>query len=487
MPSLAEYRRLKEEQAALDASGAVAQEIRDLLHPKQSAFVSDASRRKAALCSRRAGKSNGLAYWYVEGGLSDPDPDGMSLYVTRSKGDARRIMMPGFRKVERALGISLREFEEDNQLYVGLPNGHRIWLAGCNDVSEVGKFEGPFYTRAAVDEAQNFASKLLKTLVEDSIEPALLDKRGPLALTGTPGAIPAGYFYEATTQGGKDTRGWPTHRWTIIDNSFLPHGRDELARMLQSNYGGDANHPTYVRSWLGQWVLDMGALVYPYDALRNGWDGKLPTGELRYCIGVDLGFTAPSAIVVGCRDERTRQVFILESWGQPGLTLPQLAHKLRNKRAEYPTAKIVIDEGGLGKGYAETLRQTYGIPCEPAKKSERRSYQELVRGYILAGLMKFATERCGDLIDEMQVLCWDEEGEHDEEGLPNHRCDAMLYLTREIAPRDREEPQHPPADEDEPHRVAKRMREEAIKRIEDKRRKEMRRDPRAALRKAVNR
>jgi len=62
------------------------------LHPKQRAFVRDKSRRKVALCSRRAGKSHGILAWLIDGALEDPG--GLSVYVARSKGDARRILQP---------------------------------------------------------------------------------------------------------------------------------------------------------------------------------------------------------------------------------------------------------------------------------------------------------------------------------------------------------------------------------------------------------
>src|SRR5688500_6955999 len=70
------------------------------LHPKQKAFVEDPAKFKAAVCSRRAGKSEGDAAWLLEGAVSDPG--GLSVYVARSKGNARLIIWPAFDRINRA-------------------------------------------------------------------------------------------------------------------------------------------------------------------------------------------------------------------------------------------------------------------------------------------------------------------------------------------------------------------------------------------------
>src|SRR5262245_21898693 len=145
----------------------------DSLHPLQRAFVDDRSQRKAALCGRRAGKSNGIAAWLIEGGESDPG--GLSVYVARSKGNARLIVVPAIERLSREFDLGLRIREVDNQLMAWLPNGHRIWLAGAKDRSEVDKFRGPKYRRVAIDEAQEYAG-YLQELVEDVFEPALIDQ-----------------------------------------------------------------------------------------------------------------------------------------------------------------------------------------------------------------------------------------------------------------------------------------------------------------------
>jgi hypothetical protein len=401
------------------------------LHAKQRAFVEDKSVRKAGLCSRRAGKSWGLASWYVLGGQSDPG--GLSVYITRSKGDARRIMEPAFNGLNEAFKLGARWREQDGQLYWTLPNGHSVWLAGCKNKAETGKFRGPKYRRAAVDEAQEFPG-YLETLIEDSLDPALMDKRGELALTGTPHPVPAGYFYAATT--GDGGAKWSTHEWTVLDNPFIPHAEAWLLEKLKRN-GWDATHPTYRREWLGEWVLDLGALIYPYSGEINTFQ-DLPSGDgWTYAIGVDLGASESvksTAFVVACCRRGHPEVYVLRAEKREGLIPSAVAAHVERYLREFPRALVVVDEGGLGKGYADEMRKSYGIPVVAAEKTRKRGFQELVSGDLLSGVIKIHPWNARELVDEIQILQWDEAREGADERFEDHAADAFLYAVRALRP-----------------------------------------------------
>src|SRR6478752_1408654 len=222
--------------------------LRDL-HPKQRAFVLDASRRKVAVCSR--------------------------LYPE--------------------LQLKLREIDGQRLLIVGLTR-HSIWLAGCKDQSEVGKFRGAGngYKRVAIDEAQEYGA-FLRDLITGAIEPALVDKKGQLLLAGTPGPIPAGIFYEVSTGDGGPQ--WPTHHWTIFDNPHIRDAEEEI-RLFCATYGLDKDSATYRREYLGQWVRDEGALVYPYSANVNACRAdEVPDGG-HLVLSLDFGVVDATAFTL---------------------------------------------------------------------------------------------------------------------------------------------------------------------------------------------
>lgn len=426
---LAELARRREDAAARASNTAPRLAFIEALHPKQRAFVADKSRQKVALCGRRSGKSYGIAAWLLEGGYSDPG--GLSVYIARSKGDARMILWPDvLEPMNERFHLGLRLREVDNQLMVQLPNGHRIWLAGCKDVSEVGKFRGKKYRRACVDEAQELP--FLGTLIDDSLQWALIDKKGELCIAGTPSPLPVGYFYSATTGDGGTQ--WPTHSWTILDNPHIPDAAAELEAM-RKRHGWDESHPSYLREALAKWVRDEGALVYPYDGLRNAWDGELlGSEEYVWALGVDVGFSDSTAFVVACCRRRFPEVYIVEATKRTGLIPSAVAAHVLRLRNEYPVGLVVVDEGGIGKGYAEEMRQTYGVPCQAAEKTRKRAYQEMTAGELRSGMVRVHPQKCRALLDEIAILQWAPDRAAEDERFENHAADAFLYATRALRP-----------------------------------------------------
>jgi len=281
----------------------------------------------------------------------------------------------------------------------------------------------------AVDEAQAFAG-YLQELVEDVLEPTLLDTNGQLALTGTPGPVCAGYFWAVTTGQDPKVAAWPTHRWTVLDNGSIPHAGKWLAERRQS-HKWDESHPTYRREWLGEWVNDAGALVYPMSRALNSYDGLLPSGDYTYALGVDLGFDGATAfVVVACRRGQG-EIYVVEAEKKSGLIPAAIGARIEQYRNRYKFSRIVVDEGGLGKGYAEQMRND-GIPVEAAEKTKKRAAQEFTRGSILSGSTKVDWSRARPLVDECMVLSWDETGEQEDDRFENHCADAFLYASRSL-------------------------------------------------------
>lgn len=400
------------------------------LHPAQMAFAADDSPRKAAVCSRRAGKSHAAGVWLYQG--AEREPSGMSCYIGLSKSHARRVAWASFLKLNRVFNLGLSFGEQDGQLQVKHPNGHVIWLAGCADASEIDKFRGATegFCRVVVDEAQAFGG-YLQELVEDALEPALLDRNGLLALTGTPGPVCAGYFHAVTT-GGDIQHGieaLPTHTWTVRDNLAIPHAAEWLEKRRIAR-GWSENHPTYLREWCGQWVNDAGALVYPLTRALNHEAPPVAEGW-RYALGVDLGASGTTAFVVAATIPRSGRIYLVHAEKRTDMLPQAIGARIEQLRLQYPGASVVIDEGGLGQGYAMQFRAD-GIGCKAAEKRTKRAAQDWLRGLILAGAVRAEWQYIRPLTDECSVLSWDEQGEKEDDRFANHCADAMLYAAREL-------------------------------------------------------
>jgi hypothetical protein len=229
----------------------------------------------------------------------------------------------------------------------------------------------------------------------------------------------------------------------VVENPYIPNATAQVAELMRRN-GWTADHPTYRREYLGEWVLDRNALIYPFSHVRNGLD-RLPEAEWRYCLGVDLGYRDATAFVlVACRSNDPC-VYVIDAWKRSGMIPNTIAAQCLRYRDKLKGLRIVIDEGGLGKGYAEELRQRHKIGCEAAEKQSKRAFQEIVRGEFLAGTVKVLESRCRPLLDEIGVLTWDEKGEKEDERFENHAADAMLYAVRSLRPWYRPELEEPKA------------------------------------------
>lgn len=433
----------------------------------QRRFFEDPSKKKAALCSRRAGKTEAIAAWLLQG--AEDDPGGLSVYIALSRNNCRKILWRTMEDLKRRYDLPIKLQEKDNQLeVVWEPNGHTIWLAGCKDSAEVDKFRGMKFRRVAIDEGASFGP-YLRELVFDVLEPALLDLNGEIAIIGTPGVIPTGLFFEITTGAGLDkdaAKKWSTHSWTCLENPYIQlfdlenekeraaevaraedpdyinyRARDWL-RTKKANNGWDDDHPTYMREWRGIWKRDEGALVFPINSEVN-YFRHLPEDEdsrrWTYAIGCDVGYIDDTAFVVGAHRHGDPYIYIVYAEKRKHMTPSQVAVRLETLKKKWGASQVVMDTGGIGKGYAEEYALSFGVHVERAQKSKKRAYLELVRGDLQSGVIKIHPENAAGLLLEMSRLVWNEDHSAPDERFPDHLCDAFVYLCRALFPYNRPE------------------------------------------------
>jgi len=397
------------------------QALADSLFPKQRAFVMDRAKRKSALCSRRAGKTQGFA---VSASLSALEMvPGDVAYIGLTIGSAKRLMFRPLQKLNRELKLGF-EFNKAD-LTATAQNGNTIFLFGANTEDDTEKLRGLKLKKVQLDEAASFR-RHLRYLIEEIIEPTLIDTDGVLEMGGTPSANPIeNYFHDVTTG---EIKGFSNHSWTILDNPFIPHaGRWLKDYRARKNWALD--HPIYQREWLGLWTTDGDTLVYKYRRANNHYDGK-PPPKLMHILGCDLGFDDAFTIVVIGYNEDTRLCYVVDQFKKSGLLPSQMAEKIKEFQETYKPISIVGDHGGLGKAICMEFQQRYHIPIKPAEKAQKRAYIELMNGDLLSGLVKI--EDGSPLANEMKSLQWDADkpGKEDER-TPNDLCDSALYAWRE--------------------------------------------------------
>lgn len=443
----------------------------DALFDVQKDFFADGSPRKVAVCGRRSGKTEGVAAWLLDGARQLAG--GLSVYIALSRNNCRLILWSTLIAINERHGLNLWFREQDNQLIVQCPNGHRIWLAGCKDSAEIEKFRGVKLKRAAIDEAASYGS-YLRDLVFDVLEPALLDYKGEICMVGTPGAIPAGLFYEASTGDGGPQ--WSTHHWCVLNNPYIPHAAKWLAQKKVENKWTD-DHPTYQREWLGNWVSDLGSLVYPFNAERNIFH-KRPDADNGWvtALGIDVGYEDSTAFVVGCYRRGHPEIYILHVEKRAHMIPSSVAVRIIQLQKQFDCYSVIMDTGGIGKAYAQQASDRYGIHIEPARKTEKRAHIEIVRGELLTGNIKLDPRHTQPLIDEWTALVWKEDRSGPDERFEDHAADAALYLIRELMPRYKpEEDEGNLTERQKIDREMSKLKAATMKQQRDKMRRRMRR------------
>jgi hypothetical protein len=396
-----------------------------LLFGPQADFVKDPARLKAASCSRRAGKSFSLAYEFFDAAFTYPHST--SVYITKTRELGKDIMWPAFQVLAELIEVELNFHRNTGDVY--FPNGSSVKIRGVDDERQMEKLRGPKYPVVAIDEAQAFP-RYLKTLIEDVAEPATLDYQGKILITGTPNAACRGVFYDIVHD-QNEMHGWSVHGWTLRDNPHLPDVEEWLAQKRRQKRWTPQT-PTYLREYCGKWVRDSDGLVY---ALSHEFvlEKELPRGEdWVYVLGVDIGWRDPTAFVVVAYSELRGQAYVVHCEKHQELSHARIAVTAQELYEDYDIDVIVVD--AAEPAVIDLMSEKYGMPAIPAKKREKVAYIDMLNTDLRTGQLKIL-ENCYELIDEMELLQWDEKSidygkPKEDKRFANHATDAMLYAWR---------------------------------------------------------
>lgn len=352
--------------------------VRDF--PRQDAFVEDSAQFISALCTRRAGKSTGLGRRFKR--TMDQYPGSLCRYLALTRDSAKDIMWNALQELNEANLWRCRFIE--STLTMVAPNGSRLRLYGADMKNFIRRLRGAKTAANAIDEAQEFSDSILVDLIDNILTPSMADYENSwLALTGTPGPIPRGMFYEATEG---INGGYSVHRWSLYQNPYLPSAQDFVEKLKERKKWTDSN-PTYLREYKGLWVLDVDSLLVRYSVQLNHFD-ELPPAKYEYIMGIDIGFNDADAIAVLAWSHQSPVTYLIEEsiYHKQGLT--ELTHQIEALRAKYRIGKLVIDEGGLGKKLAEEMRRRHHIPVQAADKSRKMEHVAFLNDALRTGKFK---------------------------------------------------------------------------------------------------
>lgn len=392
---------------------------------KQDSFIKDKSVLRAALCTRRAGKSYGIGLDLIN--TANNNSNVKCLYIALTRESAKNIMWDDvIKSIHKRFMIEAKTNEVD--LIVRYKNGSNIKLVGADaKPGEMEKLLGQKYKLVIVDEGGSYRQDLRK-LIYEILEPAVTDANGSIVIIGTPTDLVKSLFYDITT--GKE-RGWSVHKWNTFDNPYLAtKWRNKIDQMIERD-PSIVNTPSFKRMYLGEWFIDTDKLVYKYNQAINSFvDLPRIRENYYYVVGVDLGYDDDSSFVIGCYSMHDPVLYIMNVIKQKKMTIFSVATRIKLLMEQYGTSIVVID--GANKQAVEEIKQRYSVPLKTADKTGKSDFIEIMNSDFILGKIKLRENDTVLLHDEYGGLIWDERLAKKQEhpSCPNHAADAALYMWR---------------------------------------------------------
>lgn len=421
---------------------------------EQLDYIHDSALFKAALCTRRAGKTSAVAAEMAVD--SQRYPGRVQAYCGLTKDSAQACIWhpdrdTGLEPLLDKYGIEYSFLKVPK--VVEFANGSTIKFLGIDATpQEMKKSLGGKVHRVVFDECQDYKQDVSK-LIYEVFEPAATDyvNRGGgfIEMCGTPGEQMGEHLWWLITKHDESGNpatdrldGWKVHEWSMASNPWMRdqfHARREEKRRRNPEFEQD---PGYRRQWLGKWVLELDTVVYRYDEKRNALTDQnlceqllnpMP-GQRRwtYVLGADLGYVDASAFVVCAYSPTDHTFYVVESEKVTHTPISKLGKMMQDYVARFGVEQIVIDAGGgAGKLTAMSFAEDFGLPIVPAEKLGKENTVGRMNSDFLGGRVKVIVEKNAELIREWQTLRLDErlrrKGEWKEaEKHQNHGADACL-------------------------------------------------------------
>lgn len=396
----------------------------------QWGFIRDEATLKAALTTRRAGKSNAIALDFLE--TSERFPGVSMAYTGLTDDSAKRIIWKdAIKPLAKQFGIPVKLRRADCTI-TNERTGAVLYMFGINNgEEEMAKLFGPKWKRIYVDEGATYTIDL-ETFIYQVCMPGLVDLDGQLALVGMPNNN-VNSFFAKVTQGQQ--LGWSVHKWTAFDNPYVAEKFRKQIEFYRRTNPKFLETPLYKQQYLGEWVVDASALVYRFN--DKLFIPKLPDASTsnpwHFVLGIDLGYEDSTGFVVEAYRDYDPDLYVVDAYKRSGMTISDVAERIRHYDRHYAIERRLVDNSA--KQAVEELKQRFNIALEPAEKAGKADFIQIANDDMTAGRIKFVEPHTEPLVSEMRVLTWDEKkyakGKYVEAARrPNHCCDAFLYSWR---------------------------------------------------------
>ena len=373
--------------------------IYKLCHDMQQKMLTSKEKYIFCMAGRRAGKSDANKFKALDVSISIPNS--RTLIIGLSFTRCCEIYWNPILETLEFLGIEVKSKSKIEGV-ITLQNGSEIHLVGNTTVDERDKLRGSKWHLVIIDEVQS--QKGLPVLIEEIIEPTLLDFKGQLVLTGTGPRVRSTYWELLWCDDKKKAL---RLNWNITNNPFIPD-YEKVLEDIKKEKGLTDKSPLFLREYLGQISFDDDALVYrltpnnnlSYDAMRV-WIEKQPRTDIKFTAGLDYGFTDADGfcIIMFSTNKDYPEKWVVWEYKARRTGITELVDQIKLAMNWINTDKlftdlpdkhfyIYSDAGGGGKKISVELSAQYQLPTLDAYKMDKNTAIEMLQEEVRTGHLK---------------------------------------------------------------------------------------------------
>jgi len=407
------------------------------LHAEQQSIVQDienGQRYISLCCSRRAGKTHLLATLIVIL-LLEAQFQQEIVFIAPTLKRGKELIWAEVEKIVDEYCLPWKKSE--NQGTIKTTAGGKFRIVGLDKQKEVDKVARGGNTKAFfADESQNY-SHLLQRFVA-AASPALLQTKGIIIASGTPGYAMTGYWYDICH--GKE--GFKGRHWTLFDNPYLGVDPHQALAEVRADKGWDETHPDYIREYLGRWTRDKNRLVFEFDPLIHEVAEVVPEysettrHEFRHILGIDYGFVDPTAYVVLAAHRNSKEAYVVHADKQAGLTPEEIYAETKRLKELYSCSAIVADSASGGSTFIADFNRRHGskagVRMRPARKHDRAGSIAMLNGELRTKRLVLVKGLSDPLATEMKALQYADDGRSKQAPGDDHCADAARYALNEF-------------------------------------------------------
>lgn len=393
-------------------------------HEKQQEVHSSPTRFKVLNWGRRTGKSVFALNYTLIKAMQTP---GRYWIVAPTYRQAKNIYWLDV--VPNHIPKELISKKNESELIIHLINGSIIEFKGADNADSL---RGAGVKGLILDEYAFIESSIWEKI----LRPTIVDSNGWAIFISTPNGF--NHFYEMVEY-ARDHDDWFYSHATSYDNPYIPDGINEI-NQLKEDYLRQGRENEFYQEYMGEFRKMSGLVYKKFDRQTHVVEPSTIPIDGTYALGIDFGFTNPTAVVFVLID-RDDNWWIFDEIYAPGMTTEVAVNMIQTKMANHRYSTLVGDSAAAQEiaNFANAGLQI--TPCPKVKDSIQsgiRMVNDKLKIQEGTGRPKlFISKDCKNIIFEFESYHYpeDRDGRNSSE-MPtkenDHLMDALRYLALSV-------------------------------------------------------